>query len=47
VNVQALHDILPRLSQMVTDLPEIKEMDLNPIIAYEDRVYVVDARINT
>jgi acetyltransferase len=46
VNVQALHDILQRLSQMVTDLPEIKEMDLNPIIAFEDRVCVVDARIN-
>jgi len=33
------------LSQLVTDLPEIQEMDLNPVIAYEDRVVVVDARI--
>lgn len=46
VDIQALQDVLQRLSQMVTDLPEIKEMDLNPIIAYEDRVCVVDARIN-
>lgn len=45
VDVDALNVILRRLSQMVTDLPEIKEMDLNPIIAYEDKVCVVDARI--
>jgi hypothetical protein len=30
---------------MVTDLPEILEMDLNPVIAYEDGVFVADARI--
>ncbi len=46
VDVPALQNVLRRLSQLVTDLPEIKEMDLNPIIAYEDRVCVVDARIN-
>lgn len=34
-----------RISQLVSDFPDIKEMDLNPIIAYEDRVSVVDARI--
>ena len=46
VNCEALLDVLKRLSQLVSDLPEIKEMDINPIIAYEDRVRVVDARIN-
>jgi acetyltransferase len=46
VDIGALKEVLQRLSQLVTDLPEIKEMDLNPIIAYEDRVCVVDARIN-
>jgi hypothetical protein len=30
---------------LVTELPGIKEMDLNPVIAYEDRLFVVDARI--
>jgi acetyltransferase len=45
VDRQALIDILQRLSQLVTDLPMIQEMDLNPIVAYEDRVFVVDARI--
>jgi acyl-CoA synthetase (NDP forming) len=38
-------EIIGRLSQLLTDLSEIKEMDLNPIIAYEDQVFVVDARI--
>ncbi|RLB99836.1 MAG: CoA-binding protein [Deltaproteobacteria bacterium] len=40
-----LVETLQRLSQLVTDLPAIQEMDLNPVIAYEDNVFVVDARI--
>jgi acetyltransferase len=39
-------EIIQRLSQLLTDLPAIQEMDLNPIIAYEDQVFVVDARIS-
>jgi hypothetical protein len=27
-------------------VPEIREMDLNPIIAYEGGVFTVDARIS-
>ena len=38
-------EIIQRLSQLVTDLPMIQEMDLNPVIAFGDRVAVVDARI--
>ena len=38
-------DILLRLSQLVYDHPEIKEMDLNPIIAFEDGAFVADVRI--
>jgi acetate---CoA ligase (ADP-forming) len=38
-------DILLRLSQLVAEHPAIEELDLNPIIAYPDRVCVVDARI--
>lgn len=38
-------EIIQRLSQLVTDFPEIQEMDLNPIIAFEDNAFVVDARI--
>ncbi len=38
-------EIIQRLSQLVCDLPMIEEMDLNPIMAFEDKAFVVDARI--
>ncbi len=41
-----LAEIILRLSQMVSDLPAIKEMDLNPVMAFEDAAVVVDARIS-
>ncbi len=45
VDREALLDIIQRLSQLVSDQPYIREIDLNPILAFEDRVVVVDARI--
>jgi acetyltransferase len=47
VNQKQLVESILRLSQLVTDLPVIQEMDLNPIMAFEDHVVVVDARITT
>ena len=38
--------IVQRLSQLVSDHPEIQELDLNPIMAFTERVCVVDARIS-
>ncbi len=38
-------NIILRLSQLLGDLPEIQELDMNPIIAYEEQAFVVDARI--
>jgi len=46
VNRERLVEILQRLSQLLTDLPEIQEMDLNPVMAFADKVFVVDARIS-
>ncbi|MBI5581833.1 MAG: acetate--CoA ligase family protein [Deltaproteobacteria bacterium] len=46
VDQDRLTGILQRLSQLLTDLPEIQEMDLNPIKAFADKVFVVDARIS-
>jgi acetyltransferase len=40
-----LVEMIQRVSQLVTDLPMIQEMDLNPIFAYENDLWVVDARI--
>jgi acetyltransferase len=45
VNKDGVIEIIQRISQLITDLPMIQEMDLNPIIAYEDHVLAVDARI--
>ena len=41
-----LAEVLTRLSQLVTDFPAIREMDLNPIMAFPDGVHAVDARIS-
>ncbi|MBW2613677.1 MAG: acetate--CoA ligase family protein, partial [Deltaproteobacteria bacterium] len=38
-------ETIQRLSQMVSDFPEIQELDLNPTLAFENRIVVVDARI--
>jgi len=45
IDKAATQDLICRLSQLTGDLPEIREMDLNPVMAFEDGVYVVDARI--
>lgn len=42
---EALENCLLRLSQLVTDFPEIREIDLNPVFARKDGAVVVDARI--
>jgi acetyltransferase len=41
-----LAEIILRLSQLVTDLPAIQEMDLNPVMAFENTAVVIDARIS-
>jgi acetyltransferase len=46
-DIDAMVDCLLRISQMVTDLPQIVELDINPLFAYENGkgVMAVDARI--
>jgi acetate---CoA ligase (ADP-forming) len=46
VNQDKIVEVIGRVSQLVTELPAIQEMDLNPIIAYQDTICVVDARIS-
>jgi acetyltransferase len=46
VDEQALIEIIQRLSQLVTELPMIEELDLNPVVALEDQALVVDARMS-
>ncbi|MBP7147251.1 MAG: acetate--CoA ligase family protein [Acidobacteria bacterium] len=46
VDEDGLVELIQRLSQLVTELPAIQEMDLNPVIAYPERVLIADARIS-
>jgi acetate---CoA ligase (ADP-forming) len=41
---QALIDLMLRLSRLAEDIPELAELDLNPVIALPDRCVAVDAR---
>ena len=45
VNVKKIEEILINFSQMIIDHPEIKEVDINPLIASGDDIIAVDARI--
>ena len=45
VNIQKVEETLINFSQMITDHPEIKEVDINPLIASGDELIAVDARI--
>ncbi len=44
-NRRALEDVILRVSEMVCALPEIAEMDINPLIVDEDGALAVDARV--
>jgi acetyltransferase len=45
VDAAALVNLLVRASQLAVDVPEVVELDLNPVLASGDRCAVVDARI--
>ena len=45
VDMAALEHVLLRVSEMVCELPQLREMDINPIILDESGALAVDARI--
>jgi acetyltransferase len=45
VNLRLLDETLIRLSNMIVDFPEIKELDINPLVVSGDKVIALDARI--
>ena len=45
LNEDLFVEIIVRLSVMLRFAPEIKEMDINPLLANEEKVIAVDARI--
>jgi len=44
-NITILEDMLLKLSDFIDKTPEIKELDINPILAYSDSAVAVDARV--
>jgi acyl-CoA synthetase (NDP forming) len=44
-DIEAVEDVLLRIGRMVETHAEIAELDLNPVIATPDGVFVVDARV--
>jgi acetyltransferase len=45
INLSALEQVLVRFSQLVLELPWIKEIDINPLLATPERLLALDARI--
>lgn len=44
-DIDALVDILRKVSDLVIDFPEISQLDLNPVIVYPKGAKIVDARM--
>ena len=44
-DIEAVKDTLARISEIAIDNPEIKEIDLNPVIVHEQGASIVDSRV--
>lgn len=44
-DIEAIKEVLLKLSKLAIDNPEIQEIDLNPVFVYEKGLQVVDARM--
>jgi acetyl coenzyme A synthetase (ADP forming)-like protein len=44
VDLVALEEVVQRVSQLLGDFEAIQEMDINPLVAFPDRVVALDAR---
>lgn len=45
VNLRLLDEVLVRVSNMIVDFPEIKELDINPLVVSGNSAIALDARI--
>ena len=45
VNISVLVEIILKISKLIEENPQIKELELNPIFAYRNKAVAVDARI--
>jgi acyl-CoA synthetase (NDP forming) len=44
-DVEVLADLVVNVGNLLVDIPEISELDFNPVLSYPDRYAVIDARI--
>ncbi len=44
-DIKMLKESIMRLSQLVMDCPQIKELDINPLLVLEEGCFVADAKI--
>ena len=44
-DLEAIHETLIKLSQLIADLPAVAELDINPLLADADGVVALDARV--
>jgi len=44
-DMHSLVDLVHRLGALGEDLPEVAELDLNPVLGFRDRAVAVDARV--
>ncbi len=45
VNLRLLDGVLVRVSNLIVDFPEIKELDINPLVISDDSALALDARV--
>jgi len=45
INIDLFADIIIKVSELLISIPEISEIDLNPLIATKDKIIAVDSRI--
>ncbi len=44
-DLKSIVDVLLKISQLVVDFPEIAELDINPLMVYEQDALIIDARM--
>jgi acetyl-CoA synthetase (ADP-forming) len=45
LDIESVTKLLVTISQLVTECPQIKDIDLNPVFVHEDHVIVADAKV--
>lgn len=44
-DIEALASLIAQVSHLVNDCPQIKELDLNPVLVWNDRIVIADAKV--